>query len=101
MSDLHANPYSPMDCVCFVCFKKLSEGDLSGGPVVRTSSTARGMGSIPDWRTRILHATRGGPKIKIKNLTSLGFQHLLDGAAPASQSFRGKISERMCIRHLV
>ena len=45
---------------------KLSEEDLPGGPLVRTPSTASGMGSIPDWGTRILHATRGGPEIKIK-----------------------------------
>ena len=46
-------------CVCFVCLfvLKLSEEDLPGGPLVRTPSTARGMGSIPDWGTRILHAT--------------------------------------------
>lgn len=38
------------------CF---SVGNFPGGPLRHGASTADGLGSIPSWRTRILHANTG------------------------------------------
>ena len=42
-----------------ISFRKGLLGDFPGGPMVKTSpSSAGGVGSIPDWRAKILHTWR-------------------------------------------
>ena len=47
-------------------FKGLSGTSLAVQWLRLCASTAGGTGSIPGWRTKILHATKGGQKIKKK-----------------------------------
>ena len=45
--------------------------DFLGSPVVRLGASNSGSaGSVPGWRTKILHAVQCGPKNKIKPQTN-------------------------------
>ena len=48
--------------------KKYKIGEFPGGPVVRTCVfTAKGLGSIPGWGTKIPQTAQRGQKINFKN----------------------------------